>query len=151
MLCAAAKYLRRRFGRDKSHLFHAQSLVYRPLRRRDCSSSAVFMARVGYARDRRRPFPYVSADALHDRVFDLSIFDRHGTERDASRFDNPRPMGIKGRGPIRSRRSGELGTPWTNPTILLPSRKKEQRPPSLVLEPCRSLKPAQSPRRPRQG
>jgi hypothetical protein len=40
----------------------------------------VRLARDDFASNGRGPFPQVAADAVHQRVFDLSIFHCHGTE-----------------------------------------------------------------------
>lgn len=67
-------------GRNKPYLFHCKRAINGPLGCGNRCCFAVRLARNGCARDRSRPFPHVAADTLHERVFDLSIFRRHGAE-----------------------------------------------------------------------
>jgi hypothetical protein len=67
-------------GRHKPHLFHGESAINRFFGCGDGACLGVRLARDNFASNGRGPFPQVAADALHERVFDISIFHCHGTD-----------------------------------------------------------------------
>src|ERR1700689_185328 len=68
------------FGRNKPNLLGGESPIDGLLGCGDGVRLGMRLARYNFASDRCRPFPYVSVDAFHECVFDLSLFYRHSVE-----------------------------------------------------------------------